>query len=76
MPYNTIYPFINKNDLSKVYKNKLFAALCCIQYIIKIISPQSDFKNNLVSIIKDSGKLLNVKDMGFPQGWESFDIWK
>jgi abortive infection bacteriophage resistance protein len=76
MPYNTAYPFINKNDLSKIYKNKLFAALCCIQYIIKIISPQSDFKNNLISIINDGGNLLNIKDMGFSQDWKNFGVWK
>ncbi|MDR1653925.1 MAG: Abi family protein [Prevotellaceae bacterium] len=76
MPYNTKFPFINKQDLNKIFKNKIFAALCCIQYINKIISPQSDFKNHLLEIIDNRNNLLNLKDMGFPQGWEKFEVWQ
>jgi abortive infection bacteriophage resistance protein len=76
MPYNTMFPFIDKQNLDKIYKNKIFAALCCIQYIIKIISPQSNFKNNLFEIIDNGGNLLNLKDMGFLQGWKNFGVWK
>jgi len=57
-------------------KNKIFPVLCCIWYILKIISPKSDFKNNLLKIISDSGKLLNIKDMGVPDNWQDFGVWK
>jgi abortive infection bacteriophage resistance protein len=76
MPYNTKFPFIDRQNLNKIYKNKIFAALCCIQYIIRIISPQSNFKNNLFETIDNGGNLLNFKDMGFPQGWRNFGVWK
>jgi len=75
MPYNTIYPFIDKNDLSYIHTNKLFAVLSCIQYIIKIINPEIDFKKSLIKNISKGGKLLNIKDMGFPHDWQTFSVW-
>jgi abortive infection bacteriophage resistance protein len=76
LPYNTTFPFINRKDLAEIHSNKLFAVLSCIQYIIKIISPESDFKNALIKAIADGGNLLNIKEMGFPKNWQTFDVWK
>ncbi|MDR3095176.1 MAG: Abi family protein [Bacteroidales bacterium] len=76
MPYNTKFPFIDKQDLNKIFKNKIFSILCCLQYINKIISPQSDFRNNLLEMIENGGKLVKTKDMGFPENWESFGVWQ
>jgi len=76
LPYNTIFPFIGKKSLSSIHTNKLFAILSSIQYIIKIISPESDLKNTMVKTISDGGKLLNIKDMGFPDDWQTFGVWK
>jgi len=75
MPYNTIYPFIDKNELSYIHTNKLFAILSCIQYIIKIINPEFDFRNSIIKIISEGGKLLDIKDMGFPHQWQTFGVW-
>jgi abortive infection bacteriophage resistance protein len=76
MPYNTQFPFIDKRNLNKIFKNKFSAVLCCIQYINKIISPQSNFKNQLFQIIEHGGNLLRIKDMGFPENWKTFGVWK
>ena len=76
LPYNTHFPFIDRNEISFIRKNKLFAILSSIQYIIKIISPESDFKNTLIKAISEGGKLLNIKDMGFPQNWQNFGVWQ
>ena len=76
MPYNTIFQFIDRNELSHIHKNKLFAVLSCIQYIIKIINPEIEFKNSLINIISEGGKLLNIRDMGFPRNWQTFGVWK
>jgi abortive infection bacteriophage resistance protein len=62
--------------LKIIKNNKLFASLSCIKYILDIISPDSDFKTNLIDIIAKGGKLLQTKDMGFPEHWKSLDIWK
>lgn len=71
IPYNTTYKFIgNKN----IYENKIYAQLCCINYITRIISPESSFVNELKSLIK-SCKLANCKEMGFPDNWMEEEIW-
>jgi len=75
LPYNTIYPFINRETLKTVRDNKLFACLSCIQYLLNIISPNSDFKNNLVQMIANGSRLIQLKDMGFPKQWQSFEVW-
>jgi abortive infection bacteriophage resistance protein len=76
LPYNTIFPFIDRATLNFIRTNKIFAVLSAIQYIVKIISPESNFKNNLIEIINNGGKLLKIKDMGFPNNWQSFGVWK
>ncbi|NDV66914.1 Abi family protein [Bacteroides sp. 224] len=76
LPYNTSYPFIGRETIKTIHNNKLFASLSCIKYILDIISPQSDFKKNLISIIQDGGNLLKIKDMGFPENWAYLDVWK
>ena len=76
LPYNTTFPFIDRANLDSIYKNKLFAVLCCIQYISKIISPQGNFKDNLIKAIEEGGKLLVLKDMGFPTNWQDFGVWQ
>jgi len=76
LPYNTIFPFIDKEYISTIRTNKIFAVLSCIQYIINIISPESSFKSTLKNIISESGKLINIKDMGFPYNWQDFEVWK
>ena len=62
--------------ISSIHSNKIFAILSSIQYVISIISPESDFKNTLIHAIAGGGKLLNLKDMGFPKNWQTFAVWK
>lgn len=76
LSYNTTYPFIDKSTIKSIRSNKLFAILCCIKYISDIISPDSDLKRNFLSLLGDSGQLLNMKDMGFPPNWKYLEIWK
>ena len=76
MPTNTDYPFLDRGVQRAIHSNKIFAALCCIKYISNIISPSSDLKNNLLSIISQGGKLLNLQEMGFPENWNNLDLWR
>jgi abortive infection bacteriophage resistance protein len=76
LPYDTLFPFIDRKTIKTVNNNKLFAFLSCMKYILDIISPDNDFKKNLVQIIGSGGNLLQLKDMGFPDNWESLDIWR
>ena len=76
LPYNTVYPFIDRDTIKLIRRNKLFAVLSCIKYISDIISPGSDLKRNFLSLLGESGKLLSMKEMGFPPNWYYLDVWK
>lgn len=76
MPTNADNPFIDRATIRTIRPNKIFAALCCIKYISNIISPDSDIKRNILSIIGDGGNLLNLHEMGIPRNWKTLDVWK
>lgn len=76
LPYNTASPFIDRTTIPTIKQNKLFAYLCCIKYILDIISPDNDFQRNLLSLIDNAGNLLNLKEMGFPDNWKYLGVWK
>ena len=57
-------------------RNKLFPYLCCIKYILDIISPNNSFHQNLKALIADGGRLLSLKEMGFPDNWNYLGVWK
>ena len=76
LPYNTTYPFIDRDTIRETKVNKSFALLSCIKYISDIISPANDFKKNFLSILGDGGKLLILKDMGFPENWKYLNVWR
>ena len=75
MPTHADYPFLDKHLLKSIHDNKIFAVLCCIKYISNIISPDSDLKKNILSIMNEGGRLLNLRDMGFPADWERSAVW-
>ena len=68
--------FLDRQTLNSLHPNKVFTVLCCIKYISNIISPDSDLKRNILSIIGDGGNLLNLQEMGFPKNWKFLDVWK
>ena len=76
LPTNADYPFLDRNTIATTKRNKLFAYLCCIKYILDIVSPDNNFYANLQGLIAQGGSLLSLKDMGFPDNWRSIGIWK
>ena len=72
LPYNTLFPFL---DNGKVYTNKLYATVCCIEYVVQIISPQTTFKERLKSILENC-PMKQEKEMGFPENWQEDNLWK
>jgi abortive infection bacteriophage resistance protein len=71
MPSSTINTFLTNNIL---YPNKLYATLCCMNYVLRIISPDNNFTIKLKELMKGCG-LINLKDMGFPKDWDKEPIW-
>lgn len=76
LPYNTVSPFIDRVTIPTVKQNKLFAYLCCVKYILDIISPDNDFQKKLLALIEDGGNLLLLKEMGFLDNWKFLSVWK
>lgn len=72
MPYNTKYQFIKNRN---IHTNKLYALLCCINYILNIISPNNSFKPELRQLIQ-SCHLVDLHEMGFPKDWENDPFWQ
>ena len=76
LPTNADYTFLDRNTIASTKRNKLFAYLCCIKYILDIVSPDNDFLANLQALISQGGPLLSLKDMGFPDNWKHLGVWK
>ena len=76
LPYNTHYSFMDINTIDELRTNKLFALLSSVAYILNIISPDNDFKNNLKTLLKSNCRLLSLKDMGFPKNWQALPVWR
>ncbi|MFW6351041.1 MAG: Abi family protein [Bacteroidota bacterium] len=72
IPYNTHNTFIQNTN---IYDNKLYAQLCCINYITSIISPKSSFVTDLKNLL-GTCDLIDCKEMGFPNNWKEEPIWK
>ena len=63
------YPYKN------IYDNKLYAQLCCINYITRIISPKSSFVADLKNLL-GTCDLVDCREMGFPNNWKVEPLWK
>lgn len=72
IPYNTLNPFL-KNQ--KIYDNKLYAILSCMNYILRIISPGNSFVNDIRALLK-TNPIVDIHEMGFPHDWKDEEIWK
>jgi len=72
LPTHPVYPFLqNKNIL--VYK--LYVALCCMQYVLNIINPESTFKEKLKELMNKC-PMAQEKEMGFSKNWLNEPLWK
>ena len=77
IPYNTLYPFLNgKNNKRKLCQNKIFVLLSAIKYIVDIISPDNSFKTHLIELFNDKHRFVSMKEMGFPDSWQDWPVWK
>lgn len=72
LPYVTKYPFISNHD---IYPNKIYATLCCMLYILKIIRPEMDYTAKIKTILM-SCPMCELSEMGIPNNWEQEDFWK
>lgn len=71
LPKNPKNPFI-KNQT--VYPYKIYPALCCMKYVLDIISPDHTFAQKLKDLMKIC-PLAQENEMGFPKDWNSERFW-
>ncbi|MDR1198915.1 MAG: hypothetical protein LBK94_07910, partial [Prevotellaceae bacterium] len=72
LPRKVLYEFV---DNKQIHSNKTYAYLCCILYVLNIISSGHSFKNNLISLMKTC-PAMQEKEMGFPKNWEKENLWQ
>ncbi len=61
-------------DVSKVKRFKLYALLCCLQYLENTIHPNSTFREKLLTLITSHSN-MNLHLMGFPDDWKDEPMW-
>lgn len=60
--------------ISTLRPMKLYAQLCYLAYLEQSICPNSDFKEEIIALLRDKPKTL-TKTMGFPTNWQSEQLW-
>lgn len=56
-------------------REKLYAQLCCVAYLLEMIQPCNPFKPKLKSLIEQY-PTVDIRAMGFPDLWEEEPLWK
>ena len=54
---------------------KLYAQLCCLAYLEQSIHPNSDFKEQVLALLRDKPQTL-TKPMGIPPDWQEETLWR
>jgi len=69
IPHNILgNPSVNIN-------NRSYFLLSMIIYLLNTVNPNHSFKNQLFQLLKKY-PMIDVKAMGFPNGWENEALWK
>lgn len=63
---------------NKVPDNRIFAAMCIIQYFMHHVSPNSSWNNRVVDLVSHfpESPYINTTMMGIPDGWQYWQLWE
>lgn len=75
LPYNTIFPFLQRSEMERIRTNKLFTYLSVMQYLLRAIGLSNMLSENLNRLLEHMPRLATIEDMGFPKDWEPFSVW-
>jgi len=53
---------------------KLYAQLCILLYLEQSITPSSQIKDKIISLLSRYPD-VSIRQMGFPRGWETEPLW-
>lgn len=65
---------INWYNPVKINNDHIFVVLCIISYLMNIISPESNWNKNLISLVKKNPE-IPIMSMGFPANWLELSFW-
>lgn len=70
-------PLLKGLDTGDGATGKLFSSLTCMRYLIRTIDPTSQWHLQLRQVLKmfPSSPLLSLASAGFPEDWESWEVW-
>lgn len=71
LPRNTKYLWLNTVNFPS---NKLYASLCCLLYMRKVVNPGTAFSKRIAQLFSNYPSVDNSK-MGFPANWETEPLW-
>jgi len=71
LPKHPVHPFLQNRN---ILPYKVYAALCCMQYILNIINPESTFKKKMKEHMNKC-PMGQEKEMGFPKNWLNEPLW-
>ena len=54
---------------------RIYFDICIIKYFVNIISPQNDMKVKIASLLNCFPN-IDIRAMGFPQGWSDEPLWR
>lgn len=74
LPYNTKATFITKQESKTLYKNKIYATLCCVVYMLDQIETGHGFRESLIALMITCPK-NQEQDMNFPKNWQAHPLW-
>lgn len=72
IPTHTVHQFL---DNRKIYPNKLYAAISCLEYLLRIINVEYSIKDKINDFLSQN-LLIDSKEMGFPINWQDDSFWK
>lgn len=81
IPHKPFQQFLNKTryvhpetGYSLTLNNKVYFVLSMILYLMNIINPKNNFKENLISLLTRY-RNIDPRAMGFPEDWKSEPLW-
>ena len=74
LPNKTKYFFYNKSELNELIPYKVFSTLVAMNYMLKVINPNSIFNQNLKKLM-EACPLDQQKAMGFTEDWDKHPFW-
>lgn len=72
LPTHPLNPFLTN---TRIYTNKLYATLSCMEYVLKIISPSNTLSCRIIDLMKTC-PMAQESEMWFPPDWKEEEIWK